>query len=149
MKTQSDIEGDFYTLLRESPVASLISGDVYRATYRPKDSRLEDAVVIVTATQTGQVQTGVVTINVYVPDTPDATGDLVKDGERCATLERALQDWVDTSLTAARSSYRIEQQGAVSSVSAEPDNLPMHFVVAMLRYDYFGDDSPVTPIKNL
>lgn len=148
MKTQSDIEGDFYTLLRESPVASLISGGVYRTGYRPKDSRLEDAVVIVTATQTGQVQTGVVTIHVYVPDTPDAAGDLVKDGERCATLERALQDWVDTSLTAARSSYRIEQQGAVSTEPVEPDSPQQHFVVAMLKYDYFGDDSPVTPIKN-
>lgn len=139
MKTAKDIQGDILTMLRSSSIAELISGGVYRAGYRPRDSRLEDAVVIFTAGVPTQVQTGVVTVHIYVPDIT-LDGVQVEDGERTATLERALQDWADT-LTPALSPYKFSLQATVSTEDA-PD-IGQHFVVAMLRYEYFGDDSPV------
>lgn len=139
MKTAKDIQGDILAMLRSSSIAELISGGVYRAGYRPRDSRLEDAVVIFTAGVPTQVQTGVVTVHIYVPDIT-LDGVQVEDGERTATLERALQDWADT-LTPALSPYKFSLQATVSTEDA-PD-ISQHFVVAMLRYEYFGDDSPV------
>ena len=139
MKTAKDIQGDILTLLRRSSVADLISGGVYRAGYRPRDSRLEDAVVIFTAGLPKQIQTGVVTVHIYVPDIT-LDGVQVEDGARTAALERALQDWAE-SLTPAVSPYKFSLQATVSTEDA-PD-IGQHFVVAMLRYEYFGDDSPV------
>lgn len=139
MKTAKDIQGDILTLLRGSEVASLISGGIYRAGYRPRDSRLEDAVVIFTAGLPTQIQTGVVTVHIYVPDIT-LGGVQVEDGARTAVLERVLQDWAD-SLTPAVSPYKFTLQATVSTEDA-PD-IGQHFVVAMLRYEYFGDDSPV------
>ncbi len=139
MKTAKDIQGDIITLLRGSGVESLISGDIYRAGYRPRDSRLEDAVVIFTAGLPTQIQTGVVTVHIYVPDIT-LDGVQVEDGARTAVLERALQEWAE-SLTPAVSPYKFSLQATVSTEDA-PD-IGQHFVVAMLRYEYFGDDSPV------
>ena len=139
MKTAKDIQGDIITLLRGSGVESLISGDIYRAGYRPRDSRLEDAVVIFTAGLPAQIQTGVVTIHIYVPDIT-LDGVQVEDGARTAVLERALQEWAE-SLTPAVSPYKFTLQATVSTEDA-PD-IGQHFVVAMLRYEYFGDDRSV------
>lgn len=48
-KTGKQVQGDIYQLLKDSTLYTMISGDVYRNGYRPRDSRLEDAVVIFTA----------------------------------------------------------------------------------------------------
>ena len=86
-KTSKQIQGDIYNLLKGSALCSMISGDVYRSGYRPRDSRLEDAVVIFTTGLPDQIQTGVVTVNIYVPDIdPYQNGVLVEDGERTETI---------------------------------------------------------------
>ena len=134
-KTAKEVQGDIYALLKGSSLASIINGDVYRAGYRPRDSRKEDAIVIFTAGLPSQIQTGVVTVHIYVPDI-ELKGVRVENGERTAALERALQDWVE-GLTCAVSNYKFEQQGVVSTED-EPD-IQQHFVVAMLRYKYFDE----------
>lgn len=139
-KTAKDVQGDIITLLKNSSVASAITGGIYRAGYRPRDSRKEDAVVIFTAGLPEQIQTGVVTVHIYVPDI-ECEGVYVEDGARTATLERTLQTWAD-SLTPSVSPYKFRLQATVTTEDA-PD-IQQHFVVAMLRYDYFGSDDPVT-----
>lgn len=67
-KTGKQIQGDIRKLLMDSTLYTQISGEVYRNGYRPRDSRKEDAVVIFTAGLPEQIQTGVVTINIFVPD---------------------------------------------------------------------------------
>ena len=67
-KTGKQIQGDIRKLLMDSTLYTKISGEVYRNGYRPRDSRREDAVVIFTAGMPEQIQTGVVTINIFVPD---------------------------------------------------------------------------------
>lgn len=142
-KTSKQIQGDIYNLLKGSALCSMISGDVYRSGYRPRDSRLEDAVVIFTTGLPDQIQTGVVTVNIYVPDIdPYQNGVLVEDGERTETIERLAQKWVD-GLTTDRSCYKFRLQQTIYT-EEEPD-IHQHFIVVKLKYEYFDDDD--APIK--
>ncbi len=142
-KTSKQVQGDIYRLLKGSALCSMVSGDVYRSGYRPRDSRLEDAVVIFTTGLPDQIQTGVVTVNIYVPDIdPYQNGVLVEDGERTETIERLAQEWVD-GLTTDRSCYKFRLQQTIYT-EEEPD-IHQHFIVVKLKYEYFGDDD--APIR--
>lgn len=134
-KTGKQIQSDVLKLLKSGSLPSLISGKVYRRGYRPRDSKSEDAIVIFTTGLPGQIQTGVVTINIYVPDIPldDDTGVLVEDGQRCEQLERVAAEWVE-SLTTAVSNYRFRLQQTIYT-EEEPD-INQHFVVVKLKYEY-------------
>lgn len=137
-KTAKQVQGDVYQLLKDSTLYSMISGEVYRKGYRPRDSRLEDAIVIFTAGLPDQVQTGVVTVNIYVPDIdPYANGVLVENGMRTAQLELLAQQWVE-SLTAEVSNYRFRLQQTI--YTEEEVEIHQHFIVVKLLYEYFGDD---------
>ena len=104
--TSKRVQGDIYRLLKRSSLASSLSGKVYRSGMRPRDSRQEDAVVIFTSGLSEQVQSGVVTVNIFVPDVEGVgTGVLEEDGKRCEEIEAAAAAWVKT-LTADKSCYR-------------------------------------------
>lgn len=134
-KTGKQIQGDFYHLLKDGALSSLVSGDVYREGYRPRDSRLEDAVVIFTAGLPDQIQTGVVTVNLFVPDIdPYGNGVLVEDGERCEILERKASLWVD-SLTLAKTNYNIDLMETIHTERDE--DIHQSFIVIKLKYKYF------------
>lgn len=134
-KTAKQVQTDIINLLERSELVSEISGEVYRSGYRPRDSRLEDAIVIFTTGLPDEIETGVVTINVFVPDIdPFNNGVLVEDGERTSALEVLAQSWVD-SLSAAMSNYAFELQQTIYT-EAEPD-INQHFVVVKLKYRLF------------
>lgn len=138
-KTSKQVEGDIYRLLRDSTLFTQISGNVYRERMRPKDSRKEDAVVIFTSGFPTQIQTGVVTVNIYVPDQdPYGDGTLTEDGERCEEVEALAQAWVD-SLTAEVSCYLFELSDTIHT-TYDPE-INQSFVVVKLAYRYFGDDN--------
>ena len=138
-KTATQIQGDVYQLLKNSTLCSMISGDVYRKGMRPRDSKLEDAVVIFTTGLPDQIQTGVVTINIYVPDI-DAynNGVLVENGLRSSQLELLADEWVD-SLKAGVSNYKFRLQQTI--YTEEDAAIKQHFVVVKLHYRYFGNES--------
>ena len=134
-KTGKQVQGDVLTLLKNSVLPTIISGGVYRNGYRPRDSKQEDAIVIFTAGLPTEIQTGIVTVNIYVPDIdPFANGVLVEDGQRCEELERAAALWVN-SLTCAVSKYKFKLQQTIYT-EEEPD-IKQHFIVVKLRYEYF------------
>lgn len=137
-KTGKQVQGDIYQLLKGSTLYSMISGDVYRNGYRPRDSRLEDAVVIFTAGLPDQIQTGVVTVNIFVPDidTYD-NGVFIEDGQRTEALERLAAEWVE-NLTAAVSCYKFKLQQTI--YTEEEAEINQHFIVVKLGYQYFGND---------
>ncbi len=138
-KTGKQIQGDIRRLLMDSTLYTQISGEVYRNGYRPRDSRMEDAVVTFTAGLPGQIQTGVVTVNIFVPDIdPDDNGTWVEDGRRTEEVEKLAQAWAD-SLTAEVSCYKFSLQQTICT-QAEPD-INQHFVVVKLKYEYFGHDN--------
>lgn len=134
-RTGKQIQGDIRRLLMDSTLAESISGEVYRSGFRPRDSRKEDAVVTFTAGLPGQIETGVVTVNIFVPDIdPDDNGTWVEDGERTEQLEILAQKWAD-GLTAGRSCYKFRLQQTINT-EAEPE-IHQHFVVVKLMYEYF------------
>ena len=137
-KTSRQIQGDIFSLLKGSTLCSMISGDVYRQGYRPRDSKLEDAVVIFTTGTADQIQTGVVTVNIFVPDIdPYADGVMVENGARTEEIEKLAQQWVDR-LTVDRSCYKFRLQQTI--YTEEEADINQHFVVIKLKYEYFGDD---------
>ncbi|WP_418202506.1 hypothetical protein [Bacteroides sp.] len=131
-KTAKQVQTDIIALLRGSELAAEISGEVYRNGLRPRDSRLEDAVVIFTTGLPDEIETGVVTVNIYVPDIdPYENGVLVEDGERTEKLEILAQGWVD-SLLGSGTNYVFELRQTIYT-EAEPD-IKQHFVVVKLGY---------------
>lgn len=138
-KTSKQVQGDIYRMLKGSPFSSMISGEVYRQGYRPRDSRKEDAVVIFTTGLTDEIQTGVVTVNIFVPDIdPYNNGVLVEDGERTERIERLAQEWVD-SLTTEVSCYKFKLQQTI--YTEEEEEINQHFVVVKLKYEYYDNNT--------
>ena len=134
-KTSKQVQGDIYQLLKDSTLYTLISGEVYRQGCRPRDSRLEDAVVIFTTGIPNQIQTGVVTVNIFVPDIdPYGNGVWVEDGERTERVERLAQEWVD-NLTTEVSCYKFKLQQTI--YTEEEAEIKQHFVVVKLKYEYY------------
>lgn len=137
VKTSRQVQGDIYGFLRDSTLAEALTGGIYRSGCRPRDSRLEDAVVTFTAgLAEGDVQTGVVTVQIFVPDItpyPD-NGVWIEDVERCETMERFAQDWVE-GLNARGSDYLFSQREAIST--AEEEAIHQHFVVVKIYYKYY------------
>lgn len=135
-RTGKQIQGDIYRFLRDSALAAGVSGSVYRNGMRPRDSCAEDVVVTFTAGLPDQIETGVVTVNIFVPDVdPYDNGTWVEDGQRTEEVEVLAQQWVD-SLTAALSNYKFQLQQTIYT-EAEHD-INQHFVVVRLKYEYFN-----------
>lgn len=136
-RTASQVQGDVYDFLRNSDLAKGLSGKVYRRGYRPRDSRLEDAEVIFTTGLPGEIETGVVTINIYCADIdPYNNGVLVENGQRISEIENAADTWVK-SLVASRSNYLFS---LAETIHSTPDKeISQHFVVIKLRYRYYDN----------
>ena len=136
--TSKRVQGDIYRLLKRSSLVVSLSGQVYRQGMRPRDSRQEDAVVIFTTGLPDQVQSGVVTVNIFVPDVEGVgTGVLEEDGKRCEEIEAVAAAWVKT-LTADKSCYRFSLQQTIYT-EAEPET-NQHFVVVKLKYRFFDGE---------
>lgn len=135
MATGSRVQGDVMRFLRGSALAAAIRGGIYRAGLRPADSRAEDITVAFTAGLPGEIERGVVTLNIFVPDIVAGSGRVMPDGARCEALERAAADWVETLTCGACGGYRFALQSAIRT---EPDAAAgQHFVAVRLRYDLY------------
>lgn len=146
-KTGNQIIGDIRLMLKDSTLATMISGEIYRKGTRPRDSRMEDAVVGFSAGIPDEIQTGVVFVNIYVPDIDcDGNGTWVEDGERTEQIEHLAQAWAD-SLTAEVSCYKFRL--AQTIYTEEDEEIHQHFVTVRLHFDYYGsDDEPLHVPQN-
>lgn len=139
MLTSKRVQGDIYRFMKNSPLASYITGGIYRSGMRPRDSRKEDAVVVFTTGLADEVQTGVVTVNIFVPDiNGNGTGVLEEDGRRCEQIEQAAAVWV-SSLTAEKGCYRFTLQQTIYTEN-DPE-IQQHFVVVKLKYRYYDGEA--------
>lgn len=134
IKTAEEIKADFRNMLKGSDLANRITGGVYPEGSRPRDSVKEDAVVILTAALSGEIQSGVITVHIYVPNKDYGRGYLEKNWERVVEIESLARTWVE-SLTAGKSCYRIKLQQTISSQGDE--NTQQHYVVVCLSYEYY------------
>lgn len=136
-KTGKQIQGDIYRMLKGSTLATAISGKVYRNGLRPRDSQKEDAIVIFTTGTPDEIQEGVVTVNIYVPDIdPYDNGVTVEDSERTEELEQLADEWVN-SLTADKSCYKFRLMQTIYTEDEAAIN--QHFVVIKLQYRYYDN----------
>lgn len=133
--TGNRVAGDFYRMLVGSSLAESVSGRVYRSPeLRPRDSEREDIVVRFKAGLTGDIQTGEVTVLIFVPDfAPFGDGVLVEDIERTSEIEELAQQWVD-SLSADVSCYRLRLVPTIRTVAVA--GMSQHAVSIALPYEY-------------
>jgi len=133
-KTGQQIEDDIYGFVKNSPLASFISGEVYKYGMRPRDSKKEDAIVkFVTGYNTeNPLQDGTVVVNIYVPNIAQRkNGVLVRDITRCTVIEIEANKWVD-SLTASKSNYLFSK--AQTIYTEEEPEINQHFVSIRLKF---------------
>lgn len=134
MLTAHKVQTDIMALLADSELCAEVSGKVYRAGYRPRDSRLEDIIVTFVTGTPSQVERGAVTLNIYVPDiTPYNDGVYVEDGHRTSLIEELADRWVQ-SLTTSRANYKFTLLRTISTDNEEA--IHQHFVVVQLEYRY-------------
>jgi len=131
-KTGQQVEDDIYGLVKNSPLASLINGKVYKFGMRPRDSIKEDAIVKFVSGLDDQIQSGTVVINIYVPDfDPCENGVLVRDITRCKEIEVTANEWVKT-LTVEKSDYKFKK--AQTIYTQEEPEINQHFVSVRLNF---------------
>lgn len=104
LKTEEDIEGDVYQLVKDSVLGKSVKGKVYRQGMRPDDARGEDIVVGFVGGVDDQFQTAEVNVNIYVPDMVTADGRRVRDMRRTGELQRLVYDFVEQDT----SDYQLE-----------------------------------------
>lgn len=136
MRTAKDIQGDIIELLKKhGRLATTVNGEIYRNGYRPRDSRTEDIIVTFTAGTSGEIEEGIVTINIYVPDIdPFDDGVFVENGARCDEIEDIAAQWVE-SLKGV-SPYHINLRQSIYTESEE--EIRQHFIVVKLAYRVYN-----------
>jgi hypothetical protein len=129
-KTGSEIEQDVFDIIVSGSLSKEIKGDVYKEGTRPKDPTSEDAVVSFHTGLDGQFQTGTVNVNIYVPNTDNGSGVLVKDTARCEYLERKA-DEVVRSLKPT--DYHFSLGGIIQTFKLE--DIEEYFVNVKLKFE--------------
>ena len=129
VKTGGNIETDIYTIIAEK-LKTIISGNVYKSDDREKDAKTEYAVIIFMGGLDGQVQEGVVVVNIYFPDkTAGNKGAKVKDNKRCRDVEASLLQAIDTTIT---TEYELTRKSIIQTFSI--DEIDQHFVNAKIQF---------------
>lgn len=128
-KTGSKVEQDFYQILRDQTnLPEIINGSIYKTGMRPVDSQEEDAVVTFVSGLDGQIQTGVLVVNVYVPDVV-VYGRSLRNSGRCREIEEQL-DNVIHQINDPR--YDLHLNDMIQTYQEE--ELNQHFVNAKLNF---------------
>lgn len=131
-KTASQIESDVFGLLNSSSLKTTISGKIYKEGVRPIDAKTEDAVITFISGMDGQIQTGVLNVNVYIPGIDNGTnkGVLVKDVSRCTNIESVLNS-IAHSLSIS-SEYKFQLDRIVQTFKV--DEIEQYFVNCRLKF---------------
>lgn len=130
IKTEMQIERDFYSFVKNSDLGKAIKGKVYRPEMRPANATTEDLIVKFLAGLDEQVQTGVVIFNLYVPDIAHADGRMVPDKNRIGKLEELLLAFVET---AGGTEYWLETDTTPTTMRNE--EIEQHFIYARIKFN--------------
>lgn len=137
MRTAAQISADFYKALKGSSLAGQLNGGVYYEGFRPVNSTLEDATIVFTQGNAGQIDSGTITVLVFVPDIDhDGTGALVENKRRTAEIESAALQWVK-ELQEQLTAYNIELAQAISTTADE--TISQHFVSIKIDFQSFDN----------
>lgn len=128
IKTGAQVQTDFYHFVKKSPLASMVSGMVYKAPLRPHNAVSEDITVRFLTGTHGQIQNGVMIVNVFVPNIEANVPDL----GRLETLEGAAAEWLDGLQDF--DGYSVRPDDMIKSMPYEDGK--QYFVNIRLRFDY-------------
>lgn len=89
MKVESTIREELYKYIKQSPLASAVSGSLCKYEEERPDKKAEDIVIVpLTEVPIEQLQETIVLVRIYVADLFDATNNLYRaDGIRLRELE--------------------------------------------------------------
>lgn len=135
-KSEKNIEKDLFRLIKASPLAEMVTGKVYRAGMRPDNSQLEDIIVKFLVGAEGQIQTGVVILNIYVPDiTQKGFTRKVENTARVEEIEDAVIAFVKDC---ADTEYLYEFDDTMLSIEVE--EIGQHAISARIHYQRFTEE---------
>lgn len=130
IKTETQIERDFYSFVKNSDLGKAIRGKVYRSEMRPTNATTEDLIVKFLAGLDEQVQTGVVIFNLYVPDIPYTDGRMVPDRKRIGELQELILSFVET---AGGTEYWLSTDATPTTMRNE--EIEQHFIYARIKFN--------------
>ncbi len=129
IKTEMQIERDFYSFVKDSDLGKAIKGGIYRSEMRPANSVSEDLIVKLLAGVEGQVQTGVILLNIYVPDITLGDGQKVADKRRIGELEELIISFVES---AGGTEYLLETD--VMPTTMLNAEIEQHLITARIKF---------------
>ena len=130
IKTEEDIERDFYSFVQNSNLGRTIKGTVYRDEMRPDNANTEDLIIKFLAGLDEQVQSGVVIFNLYVPDIiHHSDGRKVIDHARIAVLQRAILDFIENS---EDTEYWLQTDTTPTSMTNK--EIEQHLIYARIKF---------------
>ncbi len=130
-KTESQILTDMYQFVKSSVLATVVNGKVYKSKQRPCNSEKEDIVINLVSGTPAQIQTGVININIFIPDKHNG-GAMVCDERRCREIEAVAEEWVEG--IEDFDGYRLELDKMIGKMQYEDKR--QHFVNIRLKFDY-------------
>lgn len=129
-KTGGGVEEDVYMLLRNSLLKTSISGSLYRDGMRPINSVNEDAIVSFLTGIDGEIQTGVLNLNIYVPDIV-SNKQKVKNISRCSELEVLANDFIQS--LSLYGDYQFSLDNMIQTFKS--DEIDQHFVNCRIKFN--------------
>ena len=138
-RTGYQVLEDMYQLLKGSALAEMVSGGVYYAETRPRDSKKEDIVVGYLAGVPADLQQIVVNINIFVPDLdPWRNGVFTPDIARLSAIETAAAVWVQSlGVDTTDGKYNVSLYDNIHS--GEAAGIGQHYVNIQLRLRYWSN----------
>lgn len=133
IKTETQIERDFFTLISASTLGNALRGTVYRSDMRPDDANSEDLVIKFLTGLDDQVQEGVVILNLYVPDILH-DGRMVADRTRIGELQELILQFIEEP---GDTEYLTKSDGSPTSISN--DDIHQHIIIARIRFQRLTD----------
>ena len=136
IKTEQQIERDFYSFIKNSPLGKAVKGGVYRDGMRPANATTEDLIIKFLSGFDEQVQSGVVIINLYVPDIAYSTdGNKVKDIIRIAELEKLIISFIEEN---EDTEYWMQTDG--TPISMLNEDIDQNFIYARIKFNRITED---------
>lgn len=130
VKTEQQIERDFYSFIKNSSLGKAIRGQIYRSEMRPNDATTEDLVVKYLAGIDYQIQQGTVILNIYVPDKPYmADGRKVIDHKRVGELQELINEFVNDN---PDTEYRLQTDTTPTTMKVE--GIEQHLIYSRIKF---------------
>jgi hypothetical protein len=138
IKTEYEFEQDFYNIVKDCEVAKHVSGKVYKSGLRPPDSDKEDIVVKITTVDSNQLQKGVVTIVIFVPDIDGLGGGRsVPNRNRIGQIQKFCRNFRDEVAQKLKGSYAgLKYETAIKTFSSA--ELAQSYVSIKLEFNYLS-----------